>query len=314
MKIFVFKTTSLFILLIFSFMGLIFIVPGKTSSYYAANIDKLKLIKNLVPPRIVLIGGSGLALGVDSKKIQNIMHIKVINMGLHASLGLPYMLKEIWPYLNPEDKVVIIPEYALFFYGLEGSGAAFNELLSCDPAQVKNIPSFFMLKDMISNIPILFKAKMESIIWYIQSCILKKRYAEDPVYNRYAFNDNGDAIGHLNRKSPGYKFNSLKPFGEINEKSIHVLNEFNSSAKKNKIKVYFAYPSYADSAYLINSKILKSLEIKLKLALEMPIVNNLQENIVPYDHIYDSENHLNSQGRTSRTQRLIRDLQIYNLN
>ena len=38
-------------------------------------------------PKIILIGNSNLAFGIDSEKIENSVGMPVVNLGLHGSLG-----------------------------------------------------------------------------------------------------------------------------------------------------------------------------------------------------------------------------------
>ncbi|HPG73671.1 MAG TPA: hypothetical protein PLM49_05215, partial [Bacteroidales bacterium] len=61
----------------------------------AAIIDKHKRIDSIKSPKIIFAGGSNLPFGIDSKMIQDSLHTPVVNLGLHAGLGLDFMLNEL---------------------------------------------------------------------------------------------------------------------------------------------------------------------------------------------------------------------------
>ena len=46
--------------------------------------------------------------------VQTHFGVQVANMGLHAGLGMNYMLYEIKPYLRQGDVLVVVPEYNQF--------------------------------------------------------------------------------------------------------------------------------------------------------------------------------------------------------
>jgi hypothetical protein len=60
-------------------------------NYLAAVLEKDRLIRNTPSPKIILVGGSNLAFGIDSRMMQDSLGLRVVNMGLYAKLGLKYM-------------------------------------------------------------------------------------------------------------------------------------------------------------------------------------------------------------------------------
>src|SRR5678816_2773153 len=73
----------------------------RDDSYLAAVLEKDRLIRNTPSPKIILVGGSNLAFGIDSKAIEDSLGLHVVNMGLYAKLGLKYMLAQVRPYIKP---------------------------------------------------------------------------------------------------------------------------------------------------------------------------------------------------------------------
>src|SRR5215212_3189169 len=85
------------------------------NNYIAAVLEKDRLIRNTASPKIVLVGGSNLAFGIDSKMMQDSLGLSVVNMGLYAKLGLKYMLAQVRPYIKRNDVVIVVPEYDQFY-------------------------------------------------------------------------------------------------------------------------------------------------------------------------------------------------------
>src|SRR6266436_7071833 len=69
------------------------------TGYLAASIDKHHLLVQQPSPRIVFVGGSNLAFGLDSSEIERSLSYHPINMGLHIGLGLAFMLAEVKPFI-----------------------------------------------------------------------------------------------------------------------------------------------------------------------------------------------------------------------
>ena len=98
---------------------------AQDDNYLAAVLEKDRIIRNAESPKIILVGGSNLAFGIDSKMMQDALRMPVVNMGLYAKLGLKYMLAQVRPYIRKGDIVVVVPEYDLF-YGDFANGDRIN--------------------------------------------------------------------------------------------------------------------------------------------------------------------------------------------
>ena len=103
----------------------LFLLPTvvESDNMIYASIEKRNRIKNIDSPKMVFIGGSSMAFGLDSKVVEEKLGYPVVNMGLHAGIGLRYMVLEVAPYLKKGDIVIIGAEYDHFdnstFYGGE---------------------------------------------------------------------------------------------------------------------------------------------------------------------------------------------------
>src|SRR5258708_4717199 len=88
------------------------------TSFMAAMIDKHNRLNSIKGPRLIFVGGSSTAFGMNSEGIQKKMKMPVINMAIIAGLGLDFILNETAAEMREGDIVVLSPEYYL---DVEGS-------------------------------------------------------------------------------------------------------------------------------------------------------------------------------------------------
>lgn len=78
--------------------------------YLASITSKHRRLDALGSPKLVVIGGSNVAFGIDSRTLQVNIGIPVVNMGLAAGVGLPFMLREVEDRISSRDIVLLAPE------------------------------------------------------------------------------------------------------------------------------------------------------------------------------------------------------------
>src|SRR5690606_26128837 len=73
--------------------------------------------------RVVLVGGSNLAFGIDSKAIEAAVGCPVVNMGMNGYFGVRFMLEEVAPRLRAGDVVVLAFEWDNYFKSVDGTSS-----------------------------------------------------------------------------------------------------------------------------------------------------------------------------------------------
>ncbi|MGD8631657.1 MAG: hypothetical protein PVG72_13140, partial [Gammaproteobacteria bacterium] len=68
----------------------------------------------IVEPKVVFVSGSGMLFGVDSGRLSDFWGKPVINYGVHAGLGLTYILERSKRVLQQGDTAILALEYDLF--------------------------------------------------------------------------------------------------------------------------------------------------------------------------------------------------------
>lgn len=77
-------------------------------NYQAALLDKVQRLESIDEPKIILVGNSNLAFGMDSQKLEAAFNMPVVNLGLHGGLGNAFH-EEIAKFnINQGDIIVVV--------------------------------------------------------------------------------------------------------------------------------------------------------------------------------------------------------------
>jgi len=281
----------------------VFLPPnqGKQNMIYT-QIDKNELLKNTPNPRIIFVGGSNLAYGLDSKRIKDSLNINPINTGIHINIGLKYMLANTFQYVKKNDIIILSAEYQQFYGNLaEGEGELFSLVTDVVP-QTKDLLDYKQYFKLMQLIPEFAQSKLRPILLFY-------KYPTDTIIGRYdrkAFNAYGDACAHwkLSAENP-------KPYPAItqsfNDDILKTLINFRDAVNLKKAKLYITFPGYQYSSYKTSVAAVKQVERQLK-DHHFLLISSPEEYIIPDNMIFDTPYHLTKKGVDHRTGLLIRDL------
>ena len=280
-------------------------------NYLAAVLEKDRIIRNTASPKIILVGGSNLAFGIDSKAMQDSLGLRVVNMGLYAKLGLKYMLAQVRPYIGQGDVILVVPEYDQFYGDFANGDNTLNTALLYAPAdRIRDFMRSYSIADVV------LRPRAENVRRSFLRAVAAAAGKEDaffppdtnPVYNRRSFNKYGDVVSHLGRKgmNPDSIFvKPLPPMKDFNKGTLADLNGIADEAKEKHAHAYFLFPSYIQTSYDINVAAIDSLKNRLVAGMRMPIIGSAKDFVYPGIYFFDTRFHLNEEGRRLRTVRLI---------
>jgi hypothetical protein len=290
-----------FVLFCIAIIFLIIILPAtpkSSNSLLFISKNKEVLLQKTETPRIIFLGGSNLSFGLDSKLLKDSLFKNPVNMGIHASLGLKYMMSQYLKYAKKGDVVVLVPEYQQyvgdFSEGTDGEELA-RIVFDVD------INNFFLLNmnqrvQIFSNLPNILKSRL-SFDEYLG-------YEFDFIYSRYVYNEFGDVdTKYLIQKRSFEPQESLNN-ANINYKLIGDIIQFKNNLKMKGIKLYISFPGYQDTSFN-NSK------NKIKQIHSILIKNNFEilgkPEVFSMEHklMLNSPYHLNKNGVNRRTMLLI---------
>jgi hypothetical protein len=272
----------------------------------SAIIDKVNTLKNTPSPRIVFIGGSNIALGLNSERIQEALRMPVVNMGLHAATGLKFLTDIVRPYIGPGDIIVVIPEYSQFYQ------------------------NYYFGREQLLNVYHLYHKEPLSpeqglvILKYGSMALRKKLYsrldrasAADKIYNRQAFNHLGDVISHLtvadavdHSQDKSETFNKTVKFKYekgINDRALIALADFFQYVSAQKAKPAFIFPCLKETLYEQSYPTQLTVYDKLK-SFGIITYSTPEDYLFPDSYFFDTEYHLNAFGTKVRTEKVIAEL------
>ncbi len=297
-----FLKAALFVVLTLGFCFLLqtFIAPRirDTNAYVGATIDKEKRLAEVSSPRLIFVGGSNLTLGLDSKKISDSIHLPVVNMSLHAGLGVAFALNEVKEQLKKGDKVVLSIEYGLT---KKGDTKLYSQLMDLNPNAARYLDNTF--NDQLRLMDINWQRCVSSLFLDVAG--------NDPqnIYRRDGFTKEGDMIGHLSLPQPSSQTDRGKMVFKDYKEVINAFNMFIDVANQKGAQVYYTFPAYMSSEYQLNKAVIDQYQAQFQQELKCPIINTPESFVFPDTYYFDTAYHLNKEGRDKRTAIMIDILQ-----
>jgi hypothetical protein len=271
--------------------------------YIYAPFDKLQLLASTPGPRIILIGGSSIGFGIDSKEIKRALGVNVVNLGIHAGLGLRYMTNMVKPYIRKHDTIILVPEYHQFYDGYFEGGEALAQLALMYP----ELRGFIHPKSQYFHL-------LQSVPGIVQKMLYETRLfsehfkTNDKIYYRHAFNELGDAVSHLDKKS-GVNISSLRMFPNkqpvFDPATVSLLNEFSVFCRDKGVRAYFLYPAIPDLQFEASKGLISDLDTYLKEHLEIPVMCTPEYFVLSPKYFFDTIYHLKKPGIEIRTKKAI---------
>ena len=274
-----------------------------SGNYQASIIDKVNRLNSIDEPKIILVGNSNLAFGIDSERIEQEIGMPVVNLGLHGGMNNEFNEKVAKQNINEGDLVVVcytsysddgkITDPALAWITIEDN---FNlwSLIS-----VQNYP------DMIWHYKEYFKDCYD--LWKSESGNMYATHS----YSRDAFNEYGDVVvrtpGGYAERSTIFNQTSLSVPG-INDTCINRLNRFNKYVlSKGADLAVAAYP-VAYGEFTPSASEYETFQNELQNKLDFEVISDFTDYFIPYEYFYDTKYHLTDEGVDIRTEQLIKDI------
>ena len=306
MKSFLIKIITFSILVIIILIFTVLFVPDNTvkSSLLGAYPFKHELLKKIKTKKIILLGGSNLSFGIDSRQIEKALKKPVINMGIHAGVGLEFMINDIIPYVKEGDTLIVVPEYEHFYTdNFYGEMELISVLFDIEPDSKKLI-NREQWKHLFKYLPSYAAKKLKNYV----SSFLKNKEEPISIYHKKSFNSYGDAYLHWSLPNQSYLPSVINTGDEtVNKDVINQLIELKHDLE-NKHATLLIFPPVIDETSFNHQEIIIR---KINDALSS---NNLSfvSNPINYrysNHLFfNSYYHLNKTGVDKRTHQLINDL------
>jgi len=297
MKKFLIKSVLFILPLVIIGIALILSPPTKIrqTNFMAYGVQKDSLLRNTLQPRLILIGGSNVIFGINSGLIKDSLRVNPVDMGLHAGVGLQYMLDSTRDFIKSGDIVVISPEYDQF-YGTLAYGSE---------------PLTRMILDVsLSNIKYLKRNQVKPFLKFVrpflQSKLDIKEYKSgypDINYSVHSFNEYGDMTAHWYRETKETIVDNFFS-GELNNDIFRKLKSYITDMNKRGAHVYMSYPPLREKSFEKNKIKIHEVEEAVD-EYDLPVLGEPEDFIIAEDKVYDTQYHFLKEGVDERTMTLI---------
>ncbi len=296
MKRFIIKTAAFVAAFVVLIVALIVLLPYNPNGYNLAYFKKIEALTQSRESGLILVGGSNVAFGIDSKYISNQLGMPVYNFGLHAGLGLELMLNDIEKYSQEGDIVCLIPECSHFFNDMAYGEQPLADIFFLCPQTAERL-STQHISTIISN---LFPHIQSRRDYLLKSIV---NYSNDTPYTLTAFNEYGDVVWHWNKQ----RYTSIthnKFAGDINDNIVDHLKNICDYLNDNGVQTIILPPACAESFFTSNESNIKNLS-------EVLIAQDIVENYDLFQAtqndtlFYDTDHHLTYTGILNNCDRII---------
>lgn len=303
-------TDGIRIAVLFLLLGLLFaggfLLPAQYEDTFLGELKyKYERLYQTEGKRLILVGGSSVAFGVDSKLLAaEFPDYEVINFGMYAGLGTTCMLELSEDALRAGDLVIVIPEqqartlsnYFDGTYFWQAADGAFSLLLDC---AWENWGKLGMAFPQFS---------IEKWKLFLSGTHLQP----EDVYARASFDAAGDIVSEAvrgNQMPDGYDVNVPILFDTalLTDAFVQRLNQYTKKAQAQGAAVWYHFCPM-NAAAVSQGADINGYSKYLTEQLDCPLAGEAQACIMDAGWFYDTNFHLNAAGKTVYTRQLAMDI------
>lgn len=278
------------------------------NNFTAALDEKYERLVGIDEAKVVVLGGSSVAFGIDSGIIEEYTGMPTVNFGLYAALGTKLMLDLSRPHISDGDIVILTPEIDAQTFSLYFSADNTLKALEGHSEMLRPIP----IENKLSLLGGLWRHTADKLSYYLADEI------PDPsgVYNANNFDERGDLAYPRTENvmtPPDYfdRNNMIKPDADIiSDDFIDYVNEYIEEVEARGATVYFNFCPMNElgfaEGYTEDDLILFAEYIEEKFDTE--VLGTPTASVMEAGYFYDSNFHLNDAGVIAYTVRLTEDI------
>lgn len=252
------------------------------------RIDSLKGVK-----KIIIISGSNGGFSIDSKIIEDSLHMPVVNTSTHAGIGVRMQFEMYKDLLEKGDIVVFCPEYYSNKSRLYGESTLFRILSTHMPKAYFKM-SFKQWVNMFKYIGIHYQEA-------------RKHEGSKPIdgpYSASSINNYGDISYHRDHKEVKETYHFL---GSMDEETTSYFQFIHDYTKKNGITLIYLPPALMESTYSDQKSQIDSLELFMN-ENHIPFQAKPELFVFNDSLFYDTPYHMTSLGASLRTYVMVEEI------
>ena len=286
--------------------GMLFMLPPQYSNTFVGELDeKYNRLMEIDEPKIIVVGGSSVAFGLESEIIEEYTGMPVVNFGLYAALGTKVMLDLSKDGINEGDIVVLAPELDPQTMSMYFSSETTLQAIDDQPSMIFSLD----INNVFSVIGAMFKHIGQKLEYMRDG-------APNPsgVYNSKNFNEYGDLEYDRpeNAMALYYDPNTMINLNEsiLDDEFIDYLNDYIDYCERRGATVYYSYcpMNYMALEEGTTDESITEFENAMRERINCRFISDINEYIMHPGYFYDTNFHLNNDGSVYRTLKLCDDL------
>lgn len=273
-------------------------------SYYAALPLKYDRLKSVKEEKIVVIGGSSTAFGIDSKIVEEELGMPCVNFGLYAALGFKPMLDLSLKEIQKGDIVILAPEISAQMFS---DYVGYEFLLQA--IEERPDMAYALGHDYTKG----FLANFRGYVKDAKKLRQNGGFVANSIYALSSFDDYGDIVYERpeNVMDTMYSMDNLPELCPdiVTDSFAGMVNEYVQKVQKKGANVYFSFcPVNAMSAEQIPDSDKKGFVEALEEKLDCEVIGSLEDHLMDAGYFYDSNFHTNDSGCVYNTVLLVNDI------
>ncbi len=285
--------------------------PQFSESFVGALNEKYDYLHSIEGEKIVVVGGSSVAFGLDSERLSEYTGMPVVNFGLYAALGTKLMLDLSDSAIDEGDIVVLAPELdpqtmSLYFNSdttLKALDDDFSMFFDVD------INNWF---NMLGAMWKFFGEKWQRYTGEVKGSNTPQEIYLSKYINKYGDYYSEDRVKNIMPRyfDPNTIIDlSCDNFSEGLDAFIEYLNGYIRTCRGRGARVYFSYCPVNELAIKQNDlSVRDDFLAYLEENIDCEFISSIDDYIMEAGYFYDTNFHLNNDGATVRTIRLAKDI------
>ncbi|MBO7184952.1 MAG: hypothetical protein J6V34_04025 [Oscillospiraceae bacterium] len=312
------KTIALFLVLVMLLPATVLAAEAALPSYYQesyyAELSSLyQNLKDVKGPKIVVVGGSNVAFGLNAELLEQTLREKgfdytVCPFGLYAAVGTSAMLDLSRDALNEGDIVVLAMEPTSETMSSYFGATAFWKCAEDDPEMfwgVSRDKQNALLGNYIPYLQERYEIHTSGMVPVVEG-----------VYAKASFNERGDMIFERlgNTMALGYDTAAPVDLGavQISPDFAKQVNDYCAAAQKAGAQVCFSFSPVNRAALVSTDEAdVQAFFQHCNTTFDCPVISDPNAYILDSGWFYDTNFHLNSDGALLRTYLLAEDLLVW---
>ena len=280
------------------------------NTYYAALAKQYDRLKSINEEKVILVGGSNVAFGMDSELFYELYGKPMVSFGLYGSFGVKVMMDLSKVNINKGDIVILSPEISTqalsLYFGAESMLKATESrkdiLMHIDRENIKDLAGAFY----------------EYSLTKVKNKKNNEQFDLSGIYRNDTVNEYGEidktVFERLGNVLPtGYISEDVSyDYTRIDKEFIDYVNEYNKYIQSKGATLYYSFSP-------VNGRAVNPVTIRddtydyydyLVYSLDCEVISDPYDYIFDYRYFYDTNFHLNDSGVILRTAQPVRDLKL----